>query len=93
MRFWSKALQSEVKSLQILAVEHKTLGTNSLDLGASHPAVKYLGPEDDTSLWRHFQSLWKPGAAKVLVFSAGAVLRVLSPSGQPSLVPNTFQLK
>lgn len=93
MRLWSKAPQSEVKSLQILAGEHRTLGTNSLDLGASHPAVRYLGPEDETSLRRRFQSVWKPGAAKVHVFFAGAVLKVLSPSGLPALVPNPSQLK
>lgn len=93
MRFWSKALQSEVKLLQILAVEHRTLGTNRSDLGAGHPAARYLGSEDETSLCRHFQSVWKPGVAKVHVFPAGAVLKVLSPSGQPALVPNPFQLK
>lgn len=93
MRFWSKALQSEVKLLQIQAAEHRTLGTNSLDLGATHPAARYLGPEDETLLWRHFQSMWKPGAAKVHVFSAGAVLKVLSPSGQLALVPSPVQLK
>lgn len=63
LRFWSKAQWSEIKSLQVLAAENGTLSTNSSDLWASDPKVRYLGLGDETSLQRHFQSMWKPGVS------------------------------
>lgn len=98
MRFWSKAQWTEIKSLQVLAAENGTFSTNSSDLQASNPAVRYVGPGDETLLQRHFQSMWKLGAVQVHAFSAGTVLKVLSPSGQLALVPqpappNTHRLR